>query len=165
MAVDDDIVFLGRIPTFRVLGREAMRIIAISAQPVQLQGGDQLFEEGEPADGGYVVVYGSVELKSLNDHEPGERAVARSGTLIGETALMVNTMRPATATATETTLLLKIPRNVFLRTLEGEPAAAVALRDMMAKRLISTLNDLDTVAPKFEAKEDDKASEETESDT
>ncbi|MCC6949371.1 MAG: Crp/Fnr family transcriptional regulator [Bradyrhizobiaceae bacterium] len=160
MAVDDDIVFLGRIPTFRVLGREAMRIIAISAQPVQLQGGDQLFEEGEPADGGYVVVYGSIELKGMHDREPGERAIARSGTLIGETALVVNTLRPATATATETTLLLRIPRNIFLRTLEGEPGAAAALRDMMAKRLISTLHDLDLVAPLFEAKEE--AGEETE---
>jgi CRP-like cAMP-binding protein len=154
MAVDDDIVFLGRIPTFRVLGREAMRIIAISAQPVQLHGGDQLFEEGEPADAGYVIVYGSVELRGMGDREPGERAIARAGTLIGETALMVNTLRPATATATETTSLLRIPRNVFLRTLEGEPGAAVALRDMMAKRLISTLNDLDVVAPLFDAKED-----------
>lgn len=149
MALDDDIVFLGRIATFRVLGREAMRILAISAQPLQLHGGEQLFEEGEPADGGYVVVQGAVELKSAGDRAGGS-VVARVGTLIGETAMIVDTLRPTAATALEPTTLLRIPRSVFLRTLEGEPGAAMALRDMMAGRLRSTLSDLDLVAPLFD---------------
>jgi CRP-like cAMP-binding protein len=148
MALDDDIVFLGRIATFRVLGRDAMRILAISAQTTELHGGEQLFEEGEPADGGYVVVHGSVELKSTGDRVGS--LVARRGTLIGETAMIVNTYRPASATALEPTTLMRIPRSVFLRTLEGEPGAAVALRDMMSKRLRSTLSDLDLVTPLFE---------------
>jgi CRP-like cAMP-binding protein len=149
MTLDDDMVFLGRIATFRVLGREAMRILAISAQPLQLLGGEQLFEEGEPADGGYIVVQGSVELKSANDRNGGS-TVARMGTLIGETAMIVDTQRPAAATALEPTMLLRIPRSVFMRTLEGEPGAAMALRDMMAGRLQSTLSDLDLVVPLFE---------------
>ena len=148
MALDDDIVFLGRIPTFRVLGREAMRILAISAQTVELFGGEQLFEEGEPADGGYVVVRGAVELKSVGEASAGS-VVARNGALIGETSMIVNTMRPATAVALEPTALLRIPRSVFLRTLEGEPGAAVALRDMMQGRLKATLDDLDIVLPLF----------------
>jgi len=150
MAVEDDIVVLSRVATFRVLGRDAMRIIAISAQSVRLAGGETLFEEGEPADGGYVVVFGSVELKGTQDRLAGGSAIARAGTLIGETALIVEALRPATATALEATSLLKIPRSVFLRTLEGEPGAALALRDMMRARLASTLHDLDIVAPLFE---------------
>jgi CRP-like cAMP-binding protein len=148
MALDDDIIFLSRIATFRVLGREAMRILAISAQSVEMLGGEQLFEEGEPADGGYIVVSGAVELKSVAEGRTGS-TVARSGTLIGETAMIVDTMRPATATTLERTTLLRIPRSVFLRTLEGEPGAAVSLRDMMQQRLKSTLDDLDIVTPLF----------------
>ena len=148
MALDDDIIFLSRISTFRVLGREAMRILAISAQSVDLHGGEQLFEEGEPADGGYIVVRGSVELKSVAEGRSGS-TVARAGTLICETAMIVNTIRPATGTALEPTTLLKIPRSVFLRTLEGEPGAATSLRDMMQQRLKATLDDLDVVMPLF----------------
>jgi CRP-like cAMP-binding protein len=160
MALDDDIAFLSRIATFRVLGREAMRILAISAQAEDLHGGEQLFEEGEPADGGYIVVRGSVELKSVAEGRGGS-TVARAGTLIGETAMIVNTMRPATGIALEPTTLLKIPRSVFLRTLEGEPGAAVALRDMMQNRLKSTLDDLDVATPLFfdPAREDGPQSE------
>ncbi len=148
MAIEEDIVFLGRIPTFRVLGREAMRILAVSAQPVELHGGEQLFEEGEPADCGYVVARGAVELKSATG--AGGSVVARRGTLIGENALIVFTMRPATATALEPSTVWKIPRSVFLRTLEGEPEGTRALRDMMQNRLKSTLDDLDLVRPLFE---------------
>ncbi len=148
MALDDDIIFLSRISTFRVLGREAMRILAISAQSMDLHGGEQLFEEGEPADGGYIVVRGSVELKSVAEGRSGS-TVARAGTLIGETAMIVTTMRPATGIALEPTTLLKIPRSVFLRTLEGEPGAATSLRDMMQHRLKATLDDLDVVMPLF----------------
>jgi CRP-like cAMP-binding protein len=151
MALDEDIVFLGRIETFRVLGREAMRIIAISAQPVELRAGDQLFEEGEPADGGYVVVHGAIQLRSTRDADPSAAPVVRGGSLIGESALIIDTLRPAAAVAIEPTALLRVPRNVFLRTLEGEPAAAKSLRDMMAKRLTTTLHDLDIVAPLFES--------------
>lgn len=148
MSLDEDIVLLGRIPTLRVLGREAMRILAISAQTVELHGGEQLFEEGEPADGGYVVVYGSVELRSVGEANSGT-VVARKGTLIGETSLIVHAMRPATATALEQTRLMHIPRGVFMRMLEGEPEGTRALRDMIQGRLKSTLDDLDTVIPLF----------------
>jgi CRP-like cAMP-binding protein len=149
MAIEEDIVFLGRIATFRVLGRDAMRILAISAEPVHLSGGEQLFEEGEPADGGYILVNGAIEMKSIGDRLGGS-VVALPGTLIGETAMIVVTMRPASAIALEASTLLRITRSVFLRTLEGEPEAAEALRNMMAGRLRSTLSDLDLAAPLFE---------------
>lgn len=150
MALEDDIAFLGRIPTFRVLGPEASRILSISAESMQMRGGEVLFEEGEPADAGYVVVYGAVELKGTRDRHAGEGVIARAGTLIGESALIVDTLRPATATTLEPTGLLRIPRSVFLRMLESEPNAAASLRDMIAGRLESTLHDLDLVAPLFE---------------
>ncbi len=134
MALDDDIIFLSRIATFRVLGREAMRILAISAQSVEMLGGEQLFEEGEPADGGYIVVSGAVELKSIAEGRSGS-TVARTGTLIGETAMIVDTMRPATATTLERSTLLRIPRSVFLGTLYVVPVAAVWLVDLMLDRV------------------------------
>lgn len=158
MALEDDITFLSRVPTFGVLGREPLRILAISAESMHLRGGQLLFEEGEPADGGYVVVYGAIEIRGTRDHAAGTSGmVARDGTLIGESALIVDTLRPATATALEPTGLLRIPRGVFLRMLEGEPQAALALRKMMSSRLKSTLSDLDLVAPLFEKEDDPEA--------
>lgn len=149
MALDQDIEFFNRIPTFHVLGREALRIIAISAEPIHLQTGQLLFEEGEPADGGYVVQAGAVVLQSSRDRTRSDATVASPGTLIGETALIVDTIRPATATAAQPSTLLRIPRAVFLRMLEGEPGAAEALRNVIANRLDQAMGELDLVAPNF----------------
>ncbi len=152
MALDQDIDFLGRIPTFHVIGREALRIIAISAERVHLQTGEILFEEGEPADGGYVVQAGAIVLSSARDKQRQDAVVAIPGTLIGETALIVDTIRPATATAAQPSTLLRIPRGVFLRMLEGEPGAAQALRKVIATRLEAAISELDLVAPNFAGK-------------
>lgn len=150
MALEQDMDFLGRIPTFHILGREALRIIAISAERVHLQTGELLFEEGEPADAGYVVQAGAVVLSSARDKQRSDSVVAIPGTLIGETALIVDTIRPATATAAQPSTLLRIPRGVFLRMLEGEPGSAQALRKVIASRLEVALGELDLVAPNFQ---------------
>jgi CRP-like cAMP-binding protein len=150
MALEDDIDFLDRISTFHILGREAQRILVISAEAVHLRGGDVLFEEGEPAEDAYVVVEGALVMRSTRDKPESPPAVARAGALVGETALLVEGRRPATATALDPTALWRIPRAVFLRMLEGEPSAARALRGLIANRVEAALNDLDLVVPRFE---------------
>ena len=97
MALDDDILFLRRIPTFRVLGPDALRVLAISAEKTHLRSGDTLFEEGEPADGAFIVLAGAVRLKRAKDKPLDEPQIVRGGTLIGESALIIETDRAATA--------------------------------------------------------------------
>ena len=46
------------------------------------------------------------------------------GTLLGELALLTETVRPVTATANEPSTVLRIPRTLFLKMLEGYPDAA-----------------------------------------
>ncbi|HVT55337.1 MAG TPA: hypothetical protein VHD34_04735, partial [Xanthobacteraceae bacterium] len=75
---------------------------------------------------------------------------ARRGTLIGETAMIAETQRPSTAIATESTIVFRVPRVVFVRILEGEPQAATALRRLIASRIARVMNDLDLVRPLFE---------------
>ena len=54
------------------------------------------------------------------------------GTLLGELAMLTDTTRPVTATALEPSTVLRIPRTLFLKMLEGYPDAASRLRDMLA---------------------------------
>jgi CRP-like cAMP-binding protein len=150
MALEDDIAFLDRIPTLHLLGKEALRLLAISVETIKLARGDILFEEGQPADGGYIVVSGELVLQGANDRKGEAPLKARRGMLIGETAMITDTTRPSTAIATESTIVFRIPRVVFMRILEGEPQAAVALRRLVATRVGRVLNDLDVVRPLFE---------------
>jgi CRP-like cAMP-binding protein len=152
MALDDDILFLRRIATFRVLGPDALRVLAIGVEKIHLRAGDILFEEGEPAESAYAVVAGVIRLRRAIDKALDEPVLVKAGALIGESALLVETDRPASAIAMEPSTLYRIPRGMFMRMLESDVEAAVGLREMISRRVDAALDDLDTVLPRFEQK-------------
>jgi CRP-like cAMP-binding protein len=133
MTIEDDIVFFERVPTLGLLGRDALRILAIGAESRYVHGGEVLFGAGEEADAGFVIQEGSFSL-SLGRGDVGEPLVVGRGALIGELALLTETKRPATATALEPSTVLRIPRSLFLKMLDGYPSAAEKLRDILATR-------------------------------
>jgi CRP-like cAMP-binding protein len=143
MTIEDDIAFLERVPIFRRLGPPALRILAIGAESYQVQAGQVLFTAGEAADGGYIVQRGSFTLSS----ERGEDSdiVAGPGTLLGETALLTETKRPATARAREDSTVLRISRSMFLRMLEGFPDAAERLRELFMSRADQWAREIENV--------------------
>jgi CRP-like cAMP-binding protein len=132
MSIDDDIAFLERVPILKRLGIEALRILAIGAENLHLQSGQILFSAGEVADGAYIIQRGSFSLKPQRSDET--EVIAGPGTLLGESALLAETLRPATAIAREASVVLRISRTMFLKMLEGYPDAAERLRDLMTAR-------------------------------
>jgi CRP-like cAMP-binding protein len=131
MTIEDDIAFFERVPTLGLLGRDALRILAIGAESRYVHGGEKLFAAGDQADAGFVVQEGSFSISVGTEGEP---LVVGRGTLIGELALITDTKRPATATAVEPSTVLRIPRSLFLKMLDGYPGAAEKLRDIMITR-------------------------------
>lgn len=134
MGIEDDISVLERVPTFSVLGRDALRILAIGAENRAVPAGDVLFNVGDIADAGFIVQRGAFHLKDGPPEGGVPQAIARSGTLLGEFALLTETTRPMTAVAAEPSMVLRIPRTLFLKMLEGFPDAAVRLQSHMAAR-------------------------------
>jgi CRP-like cAMP-binding protein len=151
MSIDDDISFLERVPTLSLLGREALRILAIGAESRYVHDGDVLFREGEVADAGYVVQEGGFALTSANARWGAAPMTVGPGALIGELALLTETVRPATATATEPSSVIRIPRKLFLKMLEGYPDAAQRLREVVALRATQAMADIANVRPVFDA--------------
>ena len=143
MSIEDDIRAIERVPTLRTLGREALRILAIGAETRIVAQGDVLFTAGETADCGYIIQQGSFLLtstsKALGD------VVAGPGTLLGEVALVAETKRPATATATARSTVIRISRSLFLKMLEGYPSAAHILRDQIVARARQALTEMTDV--------------------
>jgi CRP-like cAMP-binding protein len=71
---------------------------------------------------------------------------------MGDMALLTDTVSPVTAIAKEPTVLIRIPRNLFRKMLEGYPGAAERLRDAMAERADSWTRGLTTVKGALEDK-------------
>jgi CRP-like cAMP-binding protein len=149
MSLEDDIAFFEQVPTLAVLGKQALRILAIGAETRNLASGAVLFYAGELADGGYLVQEGSLLLEPGTPLD-GKQVIVGPGTLVGELALLTDMASPATAIAKEPTVVIRISRSLFRKMLEGYPAAAKILRDIMAERLDAWTRDLANVKTALE---------------
>src|ERR1700722_17360921 len=143
MTIEDDIAFLARVPMLHRLGAGALRILAIGAESYSVAAGELLFAAGEAADCAYVVEHGSFALTTEQSAD-GE-AIAGPGTLLGESALLMETLRPATARAREDSTGMRLPRAMFLKMLESFPDAAQRVRELIASRAEQCASELDKV--------------------
>jgi len=144
MTIEDDIAFLERVPALAILGRDALRILAIGSENRYVHEGVSLFGEGEEADGAYVVQEGSFDLVSQQNGAAAPTVVG-PGALIGELALVTETRRPAAAVAREPSSVVRIPRQLFMKMLESDPNAARRMRDALAARVNQTTGEFDRV--------------------
>ena len=143
MSIEDDIAFLEGVPALRLLGRDALRILAIGAESRYVHEGAALFTEGDDADSAYVVQEGVFDL--VSEKSAIAASSAGPGTLIGEFALLTETKRPVAAIAREPASVVRITRQLFLKMLEGYPDAAVRMRDALASRVGQTAGELTRV--------------------
>ena len=148
MGIEDDILFIERVPTLRALGRDALRILAIGAESRYVHKGEVLFNAGEAADSGYVIQEGSFRLEGAS--KMAGELIAGPGTLLGELALISEIKRPATATAYEPSTVIRISRSLFLKMLEGFPQAAHVLRDQIVARAQQALKEMSDVRARLD---------------
>jgi CRP-like cAMP-binding protein len=137
MTIEDDVALLERVPTLRLLGVAALRMLAIGSEQRQFARGGVLFRAGEEADAGFVVQRGAFRIE-----DESAAVVAGPGALIGELALITAMRRPSTATALENSSAIRIARSLFQRVLESDPNAARRLRDEMANRTSQIASDI-----------------------
>jgi CRP-like cAMP-binding protein len=149
MTLEDDIDNLTRIPLFSIFEPNALRMLAFSAETRLLRAGDVLFRRGEISDGGYVLTMGSMALDPHDDGRP-QATIVRPWTLIGETALVAPSTRPAAAIAREPATVLRILRPLFHLILEQHPATAARVRDFFRQRLLDFVHNAGVEASAFD---------------
>ena len=138
MSIEDDVALLERVPTLRLLGTTALRMLAIGSEQRDFARGDVLFNAGDEADAGFIVQRGAFRIED----GAGAEIIAGPGALIGELALIAAMQRPSTATALEHSSVIRVARSLFQRVLESDPAAARRLRDEFATRTSQIASDI-----------------------
>ena len=138
MSIEDDVALLERVPTLRLLGTAALRMLAIGSEQRDVARGDALFNAGDDADAGFVVQRGAFRIEDSG----GATIVAGPGALIGELALITAMQRPSSAVALEHSSVIRVARSLFQRVLESDPAAARRLRDEFASRTSQIASDI-----------------------
>src|SRR5258705_8553348 len=95
MSIEDDVALLERVPTLRLLGTDALRMLAIGSEQRNVARGDLLFNEGDDADAGFIVQRGAFRI----ENGAGAEIVAGPRAPVGGRALVVGMHRPSAATA------------------------------------------------------------------
>ena len=134
MGLDETVDHLARVPPLNRLERDALRLIAFSADLRRLRAGDVLFRKGEASHGAALVLSGSLALDAAGDGSPAAQ-IAGAGSLLGEIALIAKTEHPAQVVARENGEVLMISRLLFRRVLTEYPQSAALIHHDYAERL------------------------------
>lgn len=131
---------LKEVDLFDGLSDEEFDEIQRIAEPVVLEAGTVLFEEGDAGDRFFVIVRGEVELTKGGAKDVRERlGVLRPGQAFGELALLNDVPRAASARVTEQSYLIGIARDAFLTVLDGDSLAGRLLRNFARSRSVSSV--------------------------
>ena len=123
----------------RTLSAEELATIAAIVEPRAVAAGQDLFREGEPGDGLFLVLAGEINI--IKSGLRGERSLARLGPggVLGEMSLITADARSATGRASVDSQVLRVPAPRFRSLMEqGSTAAlkiAAAISEVLARRL------------------------------
>lgn len=137
-----DAAFLTQSPLFRNLD-EAERVqILIIGQVRTVKAGEVLFREGDPGDGLYIVMKGSVRISKQSATGEEALAVLEPPAFFGEMALIDLSARAADAIANEDSDLFFIPLPELRSVIDAYHKLALkilfALCEVLAQRLRET---------------------------
>jgi signal transduction histidine kinase len=129
-------VELESVGLFQGLNAGEWRSLRRMAQERQFAPGREIFREGDPGDGVYVVRDGLVEIAHFMDGKE-HRVFSQlgPGEIFGEMAVIENRPRSATAIATRDVRVYFIPRDEMLALLKRSPGLAFNLLQEISRRL------------------------------
>lgn len=142
MAIEQDIHALRQVLMFSELSGDQLRLLAFSAETVRLGTNEILFQEGDVAGSGFVVTKGEVQLIQRGSGQVVSVGHLGPGDVVNELALISETLRPATAIATQPSQVIKIRRSLFRRFITEYPDIAVRLESSLRERLQHTIAQL-----------------------
>ncbi len=114
--------------------------IASFMEREELNDGEFLFRQGEPADSVVLQASGCVAITILDEHGRPIRLRRMVGhTVIGEMGFYRSVPRTASVVAEQPTVIYRLTRTAFDRMQEEDPAAAVALHKLIIRLLSNRL--------------------------
>jgi CRP-like cAMP-binding protein len=132
-------------PLFAGLQQEDWPELLQHSSKLELGPMEPVFKQGDAADAFFVVLAGTVEIRSRGTSGP-DRPLAHlsSGAVIGETSLLMGGDHSASAYAAEPLSLLRFPRDAFMTMIDQHSPGAIRVLYNMAHSLAVRLRAADT---------------------
>jgi CRP-like cAMP-binding protein len=125
---------LWECPLFSDLSEGDIIAIAQNSESRKFEADDELFKEGDEADGIYVVLSGQLKFSVISDNGHTRRTIgdAGPGEYVGEFSLLDGQPRSASVNATRPTETIFISAKAFAVLLNLRPSVAVGMHGKLA---------------------------------
>ncbi|MBD3160601.1 MAG: cyclic nucleotide-binding domain-containing protein [Candidatus Eisenbacteria bacterium] len=132
----DLITTLRQVPFFRDLDRSSLRELALSTRILSLERGADLFTEGDPCRGMFLVISGQVKIfRSALSGREQIMAIETPGAVVAELPLIDGEPYPASCSALADSEVLLVPREAFEDLLSRKPELAFGVMRLLGGRL------------------------------
>ena len=128
---DEKVRLISRVPLFEECSQAELARIAAIATQIEIPKGEVLLKQGERGDDFFVLVKGSADVRKGKTHVRSLKA----GDFAGEIALLSDTPRTATVTATSPVTALRATRKGFSELLTTSPAIQKKVLVALANRV------------------------------
>ena len=128
---DEKVRLISRVPLFEGCSQAELARIAAIATQIEVPKGEVLLRQGERGDDFFVLVKGSADVRKGKTHVRSLKA----GDFAGEIALLSDTPRTATVTATSPVTALRATRKGFSELLTTSPAIQKKVLVALANRV------------------------------
>jgi CRP/FNR family cyclic AMP-dependent transcriptional regulator len=148
--LDTKIELLRQVPLFLGITEEQLGAIAAIAQKTFFQEGENLITDGQSGDTAFLIMTGKAGYARTEHGEVLDEDLW-PGTLVGELAMLVETVHNITVTAKERLRALAIHREAFRGVMEQHPALAQHISEKLLVRLHGLAADLRKVDSRLAA--------------
>jgi hypothetical protein len=132
LSLMERMAFLRGVPLFADFTPADLKHVADIAGEHAFEEGESIAEEGQPGEEMFIVVSGSISVRTAGGAELARRV---PGDAVGEMAVISRTPRMASLTAMSPVRVLAIDRMRFERILRERPEAALAVMEVLCARL------------------------------
>ena len=134
---DTKVEALKQVPLFADLSKKELAHLAQVSDDLEVSAGKELTREGETGHEFFAIVEGDVEVKIKGKHV----ASRGGGDFIGEIALLEDTPRTATVTATSPVRLFVLTRQDFRSLVDESPSVEQKVMRALARRVVELSGD------------------------
>jgi CRP-like cAMP-binding protein len=152
--LESKVELLEKVPLLQGLMPEQLGAIAQIGTKKYFESGEPLIQEGVKGEASYLIITGKASYPRIERDQSFEQDLW-PGTLVGELAMIVETVHPMTVTAKERVRALAFDRDGFRKVMESDPGIAQHIAEKLLVRLHSLAADLRKVDHFLERLEND----------
>jgi CRP-like cAMP-binding protein len=130
--------FLPILPVFRRFEAEELRDFADRVEPVEVDRGRILFQQGDAGACAYVIVRGALEILRAENGRRHRIGVLGPGRLCGVLALIEGREHSMSAVAREPAVLLEVAKKTFEALFTGSDPVAAKFQDAINRELLQS---------------------------